>query len=279
MLDKIVKLATGDELDLGPKQEPAAKPPAPKDASSKHRLDAIRVLIVDEAATARCALMGMVKKLGGEPQAVADGDEAVALANQHRFDVLVVDLDLGDGVNLIRTMRMRNDWGAFVPIIGLTSEESSVTNYSARSAGAHHVAVKPMAGPTGFARMILSVLSRAQRNAIEAFGDGDLAGRLAKTYGDDLAGEMLHQTQKDLDKGAELLRDAMRRKDREQMHHAGRFLAGVGRMLQADEFASTALRLKQYNPALVDDTPMRVLELCEAASQALSAEAARMAAT
>ena len=251
---------------------------APKQARTKTpRLDSIRMLVVDESGTARCGIAGMARSLGGICDVADDLEPALRQVEESRYDILLVDMDMSEGVGLIRTLRRRSDWAAFVPIIGLSGEESSVMAYTARSAGAHHLATKPLAGRAAFARLILGVLANSQRNATEAFGDGDLSITLAKAYGDEVAEEMLKQTRSDLNKGVEMLRDAIQRRDRERMHHAGRFLGGVGRMLHADQFAATALRLKQYNPALVDETPMKVLQLCEAAAQALGAAEEKMA--
>lgn len=267
MLNKISSLVGLDD-DTPPKPEKKASAPPKR---RERRLDGIRLLVVDDSAAARIAVTGMAKSLGAEVEAIATAADTLARFDTTRFDLLLISIDLWDidGADLIRTIRTRRDWAAYCPVIAVSSDDSAVMSYSARSAGANHVLTKPYPSKEGLARVILATLSQAQQATAEVFGDGDLTMRLAKIYGDDIADEMMSQTRVDLIRGVELLRSAIEGKDREKMHHAGRFIGGIAKMMQADQFARTALKLKNYNPGLVDDTPLQVLAMCEKATNSL----------
>ena len=85
----------------------------------------MKVLIVDDSATIRTALRGLVEKMGHSVIEAEDGKEALEIYRQDRPDLVLIDvmMPIMDGYEGARHMRESrpDEW---VPIIFLSSKEA-----------------------------------------------------------------------------------------------------------------------------------------------------------
>jgi DNA-binding response OmpR family regulator len=109
------------------------------------QLDGVRILLVEDDATAREALTALLQIEGADVTMTASGREALDLAVSGSFDLLITDLDLPDvpGDAVIRSVVAT----AHVRVIVITgSSERAVSR--ARDAGADVVLTKPIDWPS-----------------------------------------------------------------------------------------------------------------------------------
>lgn len=100
-----------------------------------------RVLIADDESLIRRDLRELLEELGHQVVAEAkDGAEAVALAGQHRPDVVMLDVVMPGGPDGIETARVL---GAEYPILMLTAHSSTDLVLAARDAGVMGYLTKP----------------------------------------------------------------------------------------------------------------------------------------
>ena len=104
-------------------------------AAGPHRVEAslgprlapirgVRVLVVDDDPDARELLTTILQQAGGEVVSTGSADEALAVFERLRPDVLVSDIGMpdGDGYSLIRRVRLlEDDSGTRVPAVALTA--------------------------------------------------------------------------------------------------------------------------------------------------------------
>jgi len=99
----------GVEASLGPRLAP---------------IRGVRVLVVDDDPDARELLSTILQQAGGEVVSAGSADEALAVFERLRPDVLVSDIGMpdGDGYSLIRRVRLlEDDSGTRVPAVALTA--------------------------------------------------------------------------------------------------------------------------------------------------------------
>ncbi len=103
-----------------------------------------RILAVDDSPSmrdmVRIALMGA----GFEVAQAADGREALELARQSEFDLVLSDVNMPvmDGIELIRALRAENSY-RHTPILMLTTESCMDRKREGKEAGATGWIVKP----------------------------------------------------------------------------------------------------------------------------------------
>ena len=87
------------------------------------RLDALRILVVDDSTDGRTLTSLVLTQAGASVKAVASVREAIQMIEGEPPDVLVSDLGLPDedGFGLIRQIRQREaERGGFLPAVALT---------------------------------------------------------------------------------------------------------------------------------------------------------------
>jgi CheY-like chemotaxis protein len=98
---------------------PSTVSPAPR----IQRLDALRILVVDDSTDGRALTSLVLTQAGASVKAVASVREALQMLEAERPDVLVSDISLSDedGYGLIRQIRQREaEGGGFLPAVALT---------------------------------------------------------------------------------------------------------------------------------------------------------------
>ena len=101
------------------------------------------MLVVDDEASARDAIQGLLAQWGCEVIAVEGGDEAVAQARIRRPDIVLCDLSLADGDSGVAVVdRLRREHGAGLACAFITGESAPERISEARAFG-HPIAFKP----------------------------------------------------------------------------------------------------------------------------------------
>lgn len=83
----------------------------------------MKVLVVEDTRTARVVVCSQLERMGMQPLPAGDGLEAVALFQQERPDLVLLDLILPgiDGFEVARRLRQLEGQGEWTPIIFLTA--------------------------------------------------------------------------------------------------------------------------------------------------------------
>ncbi|MBC8076631.1 MAG: response regulator, partial [Chloroflexales bacterium] len=87
-----------------------------------------QILIVDDEANIRLTLSTLLQRTGYAVRAAESGAEAVALLEQHAFDLLLVDLRMPemDGMQVVAAARQRQPEIAIIVLTGHGSLETAV---------------------------------------------------------------------------------------------------------------------------------------------------------
>ena len=105
-----------------------------------------KLLIVDDEAVALRNLERVMSKAGYDVTAVQSGEEALALIETQKFDLLLTDLRMEkvDGMRLLKTCRTLHPDSEVIMITGYASAQSAVE--AMKQGGADYLHVDIMAG-------------------------------------------------------------------------------------------------------------------------------------
>ncbi len=165
--------------------------------------DKQRLLIVEDETTLRETLMYNLKREGYEVVTSGDGGEALEIAREQKFDLIVLDVMLPtlDGLSICRILRKEQR----TPIILLTARSGEVDRIMGLETGADDYIVKPFSLGELLAR-VRAVLRRAAPEVNAKLEAGklslDLIGR--KAYRDE---EELRLSHKEFDLLAALIKN------------------------------------------------------------------------
>jgi two-component system, chemotaxis family, chemotaxis protein CheY len=103
-----------------------------------------RILAVDDSPSMRDMVRIALTGAGFEVTQAADGKEALALARDAAFDLVLSDVNMPvmDGIELIRALRAESSY-RHTPILMLTTESSTDRKREGKDAGATGWIVKP----------------------------------------------------------------------------------------------------------------------------------------
>lgn len=103
------------------------------------------ILAVDDSASMRQILAATLDEAGYAVTTARDGQEALALASNTAFDLVLTDQHMPgmDGLSLIRALRELETF-AETPILVLTTEVDGAYKAAAREAGASGWLIKPV---------------------------------------------------------------------------------------------------------------------------------------
>ncbi len=162
------------------------------------------ILVVEDEATLRETLAYNLKREGYEVTATGDGGEALELARENQFDLIVLDVMLPtlDGLSIVRILRKDQR----TPIILVTARSGEVDRIMGLETGADDYVVKPFSLGELLAR-VRAVLRRSASEASTALQAGDLTLDLIgrKTY---RGTEELRLSHKEFDLLAALIKNA-----------------------------------------------------------------------
>ncbi|MGH7388625.1 MAG: ATP-binding protein [Candidatus Rokuibacteriota bacterium] len=126
-------------------------------------LEGTRVLVVEDEADTRALLTAALERSGGTVAAASGADEALAVLEAFRPDVLVSDLRMPgkDGYALIREVRARDArHGGRLPALAVTAYAGPDEAEHARDAGFDRYVTKPLE-PAALVRAIVAALDGA----------------------------------------------------------------------------------------------------------------------
>lgn len=123
-------------------------------------LNGLRVLIVDDQADTRNFLNFMFEEYGAVATAVASVNEALAVLEQAKPDILISDIGMSEqnGYTLIRKLRsLEPEKGGRIPAIALTAYTQEEDRLEALSAGFQEYLSKPI-DPTKLIAVVVNIL-------------------------------------------------------------------------------------------------------------------------
>lgn len=123
----------------------------------------LRVLVVDDNRPAADILAKVIRLLGNEARTAYDGREGVAVADEFRPEVILMDLGMPNmnGYEATREIR-RFDWGGGVTIVALTGWGQDEDRRRTEEAGFDRHLVKPVEPST-----LQKLLAETRKNAAE----------------------------------------------------------------------------------------------------------------
>ena len=118
--------------------------------------DPLRIMVVDDSSDAATSLAILLELNGHEVRIGQDGLEAVALAEEYRPDVALLDLGLPrlSGHDAARQIRA-TPWGRHMVLVAVTGWGGTEDRKKSREAGFDHHLVKPV-DPGGLMRLLAS---------------------------------------------------------------------------------------------------------------------------
>lgn len=103
-----------------------------------------KILAVDDSASMRQMVSFTLKKAGFDVTEAKDGQEALDIAKNSEFDVVISDVNMPvmDGITLVKSLRGLPQF-KFTPILMLTTESGTDKKTEGKAAGATGWIVKP----------------------------------------------------------------------------------------------------------------------------------------
>jgi DNA-binding NtrC family response regulator len=102
------------------------------------------ILVVDDEGDFLETLMNRLKKRNIGTIGCASGEEAVRLAKQHQFDVVILDIKMPGGMDGIETLREIKRIRPEAEVILLTGHASLETSVEGMKQGAYDYLLKPI---------------------------------------------------------------------------------------------------------------------------------------
>jgi len=133
------------------------------DQPRKGAVDHGQLLVVDDEPFLRDAVAASLRFLGFEVTAADNGGDALRLARERPFDLIVLDVMLPDtdGFEIVRRLRQA---GARVPVIFLTARDTDADKLTGLTIGGDDYMTKPF-GLEELAARIRNVLRRTRASA------------------------------------------------------------------------------------------------------------------
>jgi signal transduction histidine kinase/CheY-like chemotaxis protein len=145
--------------------------PRPFEGPAPAAAPGTRVLVIDDTKLNRELLKVMLRRLGLEADLAGSGPEGIALAAQHRYEIIFTDLEMPDmdGFAATRAIRAQEPAGRRVPIVAVSARTAAGTRESCVDAGMDEYMTKPVYLPA-LQSMIEAILPqhRVSSNAVPA---------------------------------------------------------------------------------------------------------------
>lgn len=121
------------------------------------------VLIVDDDETVQSVLYKVVRSNGIEAKVASSGEEALALASRHHFDLILLDVNMRgiDGFEVVRTLRERN---IHTPIIIVSGRQEDYDTLYGLDIGADDYVTKPF-NPVVLGAKVKALIRRSRGSA------------------------------------------------------------------------------------------------------------------
>ena len=104
----------------------------------------VHALIVDDSQSMRSVVRMTLTDVGYEVTEARDGNEALSLAKNHQYDIVITDVNMPgkDGLTLIKELRETSQY-RHTPILTLTTQIGDEKKNQGRLAGATGWITKP----------------------------------------------------------------------------------------------------------------------------------------
>ncbi len=107
-----------------------------------------RLLLVDDNATVRTVIGAMLRRAGHDVDTVSDGSAAVARLALHRYDAVLMDVQMPGAGGIETTGWLRAGAGGVlqpdIPVVGITALADPTTHTRCKAAGMCQVVTKPV---------------------------------------------------------------------------------------------------------------------------------------
>jgi signal transduction histidine kinase/DNA-binding response OmpR family regulator len=205
------------------------------------------VLLVDDNQTNLLVGQLILEKLGVQVRTASDGEEAIQVASQTKFDVILMDISM-PGMNGIEATEKLLSYGCQAPIVALTAHTGAAESRAFLDAGMQSILYKPLEQealiselakwlPRAADKPVLAA-EFAQRVKIATPSlDSTRIDRLINMLGDEKARKMLRSFETE---GSILVRNLLNawvQRDLEQLAQYAHSLKGNALNLGADELA------------------------------------------
>jgi CheY-like chemotaxis protein len=132
------------EVRLPLARDPKALPPSPEATAPVPKPSARRVLVVEDNADGREALVSLLRLKGHEVFEAGGGSEALRIATDQRPEVVLLDIGLPDMDGYQVARALRSELGARVRLVALTGYGQPADQDRAREVGFEVHLVKPV---------------------------------------------------------------------------------------------------------------------------------------
>lgn len=131
-------------------------------SSSLPDLSHLYILLAEDNATNQLVASQMLEAMGARFEVASDGIEALKLFERHDFNLLLLDIEMPrmSGLQVIQTIRARNDARANVTIVALTAYAMREHRERIAAAGADGLIPKPILGIENLGEAILGYAKR-----------------------------------------------------------------------------------------------------------------------
>lgn len=189
-------LRFGDDGEDDLVTEDADEPGAPA-------LAGLTVLLAEDNLTNQMVATQMLESLGAETALANDGEEALALLRERRFDVGLIDIEMPrlSGLELIVRLRAGPEPIASMPLIALTAYVMREHRAAIEDAGADGIIAKPILSIEKFGSDILAhVRKRRSRGAAPPEPAASRAAETRRDFRPGLATKKRHSVGAEIDR-------------------------------------------------------------------------------
>jgi two-component system, sensor histidine kinase len=106
------------------------------------------VLYVEDNPYGRVVMNTLLTGLGHRADFATSGQSAVETITRRDYDLVLMDVSLGDGIDVARRIRALPGPRGRVPIIGISGHDDAARTQAARGAGMHSYLLKPVSPRT-----------------------------------------------------------------------------------------------------------------------------------
>ena len=211
--------------------------------------DRTLVLVADDNAINRMVLMRQVMSLGYAVESAEDGAMALEMWRSGRFSLVITDCNMPamSGYDLARNIRAAesSNGGGRIPIVACTANALASEAENCFAAGMDDYLAKPVE-LAQLARKLDQWLPLAAPGAEPAGACPIDPAPLAElSAGDEsIVREVFMKFREVNDQDAQMLREAVRGRDLEQVVHASHRIKGAGRTVGATELASASAHIE-----------------------------------
>ena len=223
-----------------------------------------RILIAEDNTTNQVVAFGMLRKLGYEDVSVAnDGAEALQMAQQERYDVILMDCQMPEMDGYEATRRLR-EAGCDSAIIAMTANAIKGDRERCLDVGMNDYLTKPID-----LKVLRTMLARWAGTPTSKLGDLPLfdGEAMDSRFGGDLELKevALGTFRKTTPALLQKLRAALEAGNRKQVALLAHSAKGGGSMIAAERYAGIAAVLEERATSAPDDELRRLLEDLQAA--------------